>query len=73
MSRYRKTITAVAGAVVAFATLVVTSPAGPIGSSEWLSGAIGLLTAIGVYGVANNPPEGQAADPRMSEQHDPSI
>ena len=53
MNAYRKTIVAVVGAGIAFATLVVTSPAGPISSSEWLSGAITLATALGVYGIGN--------------------
>ncbi len=52
-SPYRKTVTAVVGAVVAFATLVITSAPSAISSSEWLSGAIGLATALGVYAVAN--------------------
>lgn len=55
LAPYRKTVVAVVGAVIAFATLVVTSPSGPITSSEWLSGAIGLATALGVYGLANKP------------------
>jgi hypothetical protein len=54
-SRYRKTITAVVGAGVAFATLVVTSEPAAISSSEWLSGGIGLVTALGVYRVGNEP------------------
>jgi hypothetical protein len=52
---YRKTIAAVVGAGVAFATLVVVSASGPITDAEWLSGAVGLLTALGVYGVTNDP------------------
>lgn len=52
---YRKTVVAVVGAVIAFATLVITSPEAAISASEWLSGAIGLGTALGVYGVANVP------------------
>lgn len=50
---YRKTVTAVVGAAVAFATLVITSEPNAITSSEWLSGAIGLATALGVYSVSN--------------------
>lgn len=52
---YRKTVTAVVGAAIAFATLVITSESVPITASEWLSGAIGLATALGVYSVANHP------------------
>ncbi len=50
---YTKTITALVGAAIAFATLVVTSAPSAISSSEYLSGAIGLATAVGVYGLAN--------------------
>lgn len=54
--RNRKAVVAVVGAAIGFATLVVTSPAGPIGSSEYLSGAVGLATALGVYGATNETP-----------------
>lgn len=50
---YRKTVVAVVGAGIAFATLVITSPASAISSAEWLSGGIGVATALGVYGVRN--------------------
>lgn len=51
--QYRKTITAVVGAGIAFATLVITSEPVAITAPEWLSGGIGLATAIGVYGIRN--------------------
>lgn len=50
---YRKTIVAVVGCAVAFGTLVVTSEPAAITSAEWLSGGIGLVTALGVYGTPN--------------------
>ena len=50
---YGKTITALVGAGIAFAALVVTSDQSAISSSEWLSGAVGVATALGVYGVSN--------------------
>lgn len=53
--RYTKTITALVGAAIAFATLVITSDSVDITSSEWLSGAIGLATALGVYAAPNAP------------------
>lgn len=53
MKKYRKTIVAVVGAGAAFATLVVTSEPAAITAPEWLSGGIGLATALGVYGVTN--------------------
>lgn len=51
--KYTKTVTALAGAGIAFATLVVTSAPAAISSSEWLSGGIGLATALGVYALPN--------------------
>ena len=53
MSKYNKTVTAIVGAAIAFATLTITSEPVEITASEWLSGAIGLATGLGVYGVAN--------------------
>lgn len=53
MNPYRKFIIAVVGAVINFAQLVVVSDSAPIKSEEWLVGAIGLATALGVYQVAN--------------------
>lgn len=53
MGKYRKTVAAAVGAAIGFATLVVTSEPAAITSSEWLSGAIGLATALGVYRVGN--------------------
>ncbi len=54
MGQYKKTITAVVGAGVAFATLVITSAPAHISSSEWLSGVVGLATALGVYLAPNS-------------------
>lgn len=54
--KYTKAVTALVGAAIAFATLVVTSPQSAISSSEWLSGAVGLATALGVYGLGNSKP-----------------
>lgn len=51
--KYSKSITAIVGAGIAFASLVVLSDPGPIQDVEWLSGGIGLATALGVYQVTN--------------------
>jgi hypothetical protein len=51
----RKAITAVVGAAIAFASLVILSDASEIQPEEWLTGAIGLATALGVYAVPNAP------------------
>lgn len=53
MNTYRKTIAAVVGAVIAFASLVVLSEPTAITGPEWVSGAIGLATALGVYAAPN--------------------
>lgn len=55
MSNYKKTLTAAIGALIAFATLVITStPTAPT-ASEYLSGVIGLATALGVFAAPNEP------------------
>ena len=53
LSEYNKTITVIVGEIVTWLTLVVTSDAKNVTSSEWLAGAIGLATAFGVYQVRN--------------------
>lgn len=50
---FSKTITAVVGATIAWATLVIQSPSAKITGHEWLDAAILGCTAIGVYGVTN--------------------
>lgn len=55
MTRYRKTITAIVGAAIGFGSLVVLSTPAAITGPEWISGAIGLATALGVYGTTNTP------------------
>lgn len=53
--RYNKAITAVVGAVIAFAGLVVFSDSTSITSAEWLAGGSFLAAALGVYAVPNRP------------------
>lgn len=55
LSRYRKTIAAVVGAGIGWATAVVASDPGPITASEWIMGATGLAVALGVYVLPNAP------------------
>lgn len=50
---YRKTLTAVVGALAGFGAVVVTSDASQITSSEWLLLGTSLATALGVYSVPN--------------------
>ena len=52
---YRKVIVAIVGASIAFAQLVIYSPADAISSAEWVTGAILLATALGVYSTKNEP------------------
>lgn len=53
MKKYRKTITAVVTGVLGWAGVVIASDAAKISQSEWLMLAVGLATALGVYGVTN--------------------
>lgn len=55
MSRYRKSITAVVGAVLTWATVVTQSAPPSPTAAEWVAGGILLATALGVYGATNEP------------------
>lgn len=50
---YNKTIIAVITSVIGWATLVVQSAPHAINSTEWITGATMLATALGVYAVSN--------------------
>lgn len=52
--QYNKAVTALVGAGIAFASLVVTSSSAAITGSEWLAGGIAFATALGVYAAPNN-------------------
>ena len=52
MGKYRKTIIAVVGAGVAWSYVVIGGPT-HISADEWRSGAVLLLTALGVYAIPN--------------------
>ena len=54
LSKYRKAVTAVVGAV-----LILAAAFAPGKYDEWIQVAIGLLTAIGVYEVPNAEPAGE--------------
>jgi len=54
MSKYRKTISAVVTGVLGWFGVVIASEAATISQSEWLMLAVGLATALGVYGVSND-------------------
>lgn len=49
MGAYNKTIVAVVGVLVVFATTYL-----PTGYDHWLQLIVGLLTALGVYSTAND-------------------
>jgi hypothetical protein len=55
IKRNRKTLAAIAGAGLSFATLVVLSDPDPISSAEWLSLAVGVGGVLGVNRVPNDP------------------
>lgn len=50
---YKKTVTAVVGALLTWATVVVTSDPARITASEWLLLGGSLATALGVYATRN--------------------
>lgn len=50
---YRKTVAAIIGALITWGSVIVTSAASQITSSEWLLLAGSLATAIGVYAAPN--------------------
>lgn len=50
---YRKTIAAIVTGLIGWATVVVTSDASAITSSEWLGLAVAVATAVGVYSIPN--------------------
>lgn len=55
MTRYSKTITALVTGVLGWAAVVISSAASPISASEWLGLGVAVATALGVYGVSNQP------------------
>jgi len=50
---YKKSITAIIGALISWAQLVVGSSQNDITAPEWIVLAIGLATAFGVYQLKN--------------------
>lgn len=54
LARYRKTIVAIVGAVVAAVTAALTD--GTVSAQEWVGVAFAVLTVLGVYSVPNSPP-----------------
>jgi hypothetical protein len=56
LAPYRKTIAAVVTGVLGWVAVVITSNATHITASEWLLLGTNAATALGVFGVANEPP-----------------
>jgi hypothetical protein len=56
LGKYRKTITAVVTGVIGWAGVVIASDATGVTAAEWLGLAVAVATALGVYGVPNDPP-----------------
>jgi len=79
MSRYAKAIATFFGTLIgSVGTWGVTAVQdGGISDAEYFGLLIALSTVFAttaaVFGVPNTPPAGQAADPQMSEQHEPKI
>lgn len=66
MTRYWKTILAVLGGISSWG---ITAAADDAITQVELYGLLGVLaTALAVYGVPNSPPEGEPADPDISER-----
>ena len=66
MQRYSKTIIALLGALATWG--ITASEDGVYTDQEWWYCLLALATAAGVYLVPNNPPEGEPADPDISER-----
>lgn len=71
LSRYRKTIVAVIGAAVTW--LVAAFADEVVDTQEWVALAVAVATAAGVYATPNDAPEGEPADPAVSERGDFGI
>lgn len=66
MTRYAKTIAAILGAI---STWGITAGADGGYDQVEMYGLLGAIaTVLAVYGVPNNPPADQPADPNVSEQ-----
>lgn len=66
MSRYIKTIVAVLGGISSWG---ITAAADDAITQVELYGLLGILaTVLGVYAFPNTPPEGEPADPLVSER-----
>lgn len=52
---YRKTVTALVTGLIGWAAVVVNSTSASITSSEWITLAVVVATALGVYSVPNEP------------------
>lgn len=55
LHEYRKTIVAVIIGVLGWAGTVVVSEHSSVSAAEWLGLATAVATALGVYGVPNDP------------------
>lgn len=55
LGQYRKTVAAVVTGALGWGAVVVSSAPGPITSSEWIALGVVVATALGVYGVTNDP------------------
>lgn len=61
IGRYRKTLTAIVGAGLTWATAAL-GPDTYVSTAEWIALGVAVATALGVYGIKNEP-----VDPIESE------
>lgn len=53
MQKYNKTIVALFTGLIGWMTVVVSSPEASITASEWVTFAVAIATALGVYQIPN--------------------
>ncbi len=73
LGKINKTLTALAGAAIAWATIVQQSPSAAITSSEWLAGGILLAGVFGVYQAPNVKPAAPNGGTNLTLGQDQSL
>lgn len=67
MNRYAKAVLAALLAISTWGTTAAVD--GSFDAVEWFGLLGAVATAVGVYVAPNQPPDGEPADPGISEQH----
>lgn len=68
-NRYRKSIAALVGAVATWG--LAASADGAYDQAEWWALVAAVGTVVAVWGIPNDPPPGEPADPNSSERETP--